>query len=305
MLPLSSIQVDAQRVLRRLTIAVLALIVGSGLLHAETPVPPPKEVAEPVSPRDQLQKTAEELAEQRKQLATELDATKHSLPKEIANQPPRPKLLDLFQSELNARQTRGSKQLEDLRTQLRDLEKAITRQQEGSARQSQAKTAKTTKRAETGKSNGEAKSTQPAAGGAAGPQNSTAQEATPVVTEPVDRLGLANNLYATGNYKLALATYQKIPLAEATADDRVWIEYQLGCCNRNLGDVAEAEKHYRVVASRAQPEFLTEYARWWLDSLGQRKQIEKALTEVHPALEALEKQINESKDESKVESTGK
>ncbi|MEX2288666.1 MAG: hypothetical protein WD648_16345 [Planctomycetaceae bacterium] len=130
------------------------------------------------------------------------------------------------------------------------------------------------------------------------PEAKLEPQTTSIVTEPVDRMGLANNLYATGNYKLALETYRSIPLAEINTDERVWIEYQLACCHRNLGDLSEAEKHYRVVASRAQPEYLSENARWWLHTLQKRKELEQSLEQFHSALDAMEKQINVSKTES-------
>lgn len=127
------------------------------------------------------------------------------------------------------------------------------------------------------------------------PEKTTPRKPIPatVTTQPVDRLGLANNLFGTGDYELAFETYGKIKPAELQPRDKVWVEYQIACCHRKLGNIAEAEKQYRIVAAQPQANFLSQSARWWLDALKNRKQLKAGLQQLHQTLESIEKQLNE------------
>ena len=72
-------------------------------------------------------------------------------------------------------------------------------------------------------------------------------DAIPILNEPVDRLALADNLFATREMRLALELYESIDANQLDPDDRLWIWHQIGCCQRMLGDQAEAEKYFRMV----------------------------------------------------------
>lgn len=122
------------------------------------------------------------------------------------------------------------------------------------------------------------------------------EEATPVSTEPqllmtspINRLRLADNLFGAGDTKTALQAYSAIDLNELSEVDQAWVQFQLASCHRRLGEIPEAEKHYRIVASYQSAGTIADAARWWLDRLEAKKELRVALSRLTTIVDTLQK----------------
>lgn len=100
-----------------------------------------------------------------------------------------------------------------------------------------------------------------------------------VVHGPIDRLGLANNLYAVGEYQLAMKMYEQTEMTELTAQQQIWTEYQMANCLRRMGRNAEASNRYRRISEQPEAGWLSEQSRWWVDVLEQIRQLQSSLEE--------------------------
>jgi hypothetical protein len=100
-----------------------------------------------------------------------------------------------------------------------------------------------------------------------------------VVHGPIDRLGLANNLYAVGEYQLAMKMYEQTEMADLTAQQQIWTDYQMANCLRRMGRNAEASNRYRRIAEQPEAGWLSEQSRWWVDVLEQIRQLQSSLAE--------------------------
>ncbi len=100
-----------------------------------------------------------------------------------------------------------------------------------------------------------------------------------VVEGPIDRLGLANNLFAVGEYPLALEMYQQTEGTTLTSHQHFWVKYQAANCLRRLGKPAEASNLYRKLADQPEAGWLSTQARWWVETLEQIRILEKTLAE--------------------------
>jgi len=89
---------------------------------------------------------------------------------------------------------------------------------------------------------------------------------TITVTEnAINRLALANNLYAAGEIKIALKIYSQLRL-ESDAKDQAWVIYQIGHCHRRLGNKPESDQAFRFVAALPNGGRWSQYASWWLNN---------------------------------------
>lgn len=100
-----------------------------------------------------------------------------------------------------------------------------------------------------------------------------------VVHGTIDRLGLANNLYAVGEYELALDMYEKIDMTELTAQQQIWSDYQMANCLRRMGRNGDASNRYRRIAEQPEAGWLSDQSRWWVDVLEQIRQLQNSLEE--------------------------
>jgi tetratricopeptide (TPR) repeat protein len=100
-----------------------------------------------------------------------------------------------------------------------------------------------------------------------------------VVDGPIDRLGLANNLFAVGKYPLALEIYQQASAEILPAHQTYWVEYQTANCIRRLGKPAEASQRYRKLANQPEAGWLSEQAQWWIDTLEKIRVLESTLAD--------------------------
>lgn len=111
-----------------------------------------------------------------------------------------------------------------------------------------------------------------------------------IVDGPVDRLALADSLYAGGQIDLALQTYGQVDGEQLTAEDRLWIDFQIASCHRRLGNDPEAEQRYRRLAGTQDGGVYASQSRWWLDAMTARRALESDLQRVTESLKSLEQQ---------------
>lgn len=95
----------------------------------------------------------------------------------------------------------------------------------------------------------------------------------------VDRLRLADSLFGSEKFELARDIYLKLHELPSHANDRVWIEYQVASCHRNLADTSNAQKFYRYVVG-SQDDTLAGYARWWLQAMQEKQDADRALNQI-------------------------
>lgn len=98
--------------------------------------------------------------------------------------------------------------------------------------------------------------------------------------DAVDRLRLADALFGSGDFKLARDIYLQLRESPQHAADHRWIEFQIASCYRNLGEYQNAEKFYRMVVGSKAETILADYARWWLDAIQNKKDVEKTLGQI-------------------------
>jgi hypothetical protein len=108
----------------------------------------------------------------------------------------------------------------------------------------------------------------------------------------INRLALGDSLFGTGQTELALQAYDSVEVTKVSAGDRYWIEYQIANCHRRLGNIPEAQKRYRKLAGLVDAGWCAGHARWWLDALDTRAELQKSLATVKTSLKSMEEQLN-------------
>lgn len=98
-------------------------------------------------------------------------------------------------------------------------------------------------------------------------EDNTSLNSKRILSEPPDRLALADSLFVSGNNELALELYQGLSKSDADW----WIRYQMANCLRRLGRWDEAKKLLREIADAGVDEPWVENAKWLID-IGNRKQ---------------------------------
>ena len=109
---------------------------------------------------------------------------------------------------------------------------------------------------------------------------------------PIDRLGLADNLFALGEFGLALQTYQQIDQSALEREDTQWVQYQVAGCLRHLGKPSEAADQYRKLAADRTAGRLAVLARWWLDRMTDRAILEADLQKFQQQIDYLKGTLN-------------
>ncbi|MFN9720061.1 MAG: hypothetical protein ACK58L_15290 [Planctomycetota bacterium] len=97
------------------------------------------------------------------------------------------------------------------------------------------------------------------------------------IGDSIDRVGLANNLYALGEYPAAHDAYRSVEPEQLTPEQQFWVEYQIANCLRRLGESAAASNQFRKLAAQPEAGWVSEQAAWWVDILEQIRQAEKDL----------------------------
>ncbi|HEX5271926.1 MAG TPA: tetratricopeptide repeat protein [Gemmataceae bacterium] len=104
----------------------------------------------------------------------------------------------------------------------------------------------------------------------------------------IDPVAVAQNLFRAGDYEAALDAYRKVPLRGVTGEERAPTLYMIATCLRKLGKPDEAAKVYRDVAAIKDDPFVADCARWQLDNLTWRKEVEGQIAQLRQRRKALE-----------------
>jgi TolA-binding protein len=107
-------------------------------------------------------------------------------------------------------------------------------------------------------------------------------------TSVIDPVALAQNLFQAGEYAAALEAYRRVPLEGKRAEERMPVRYMIATCLRKLGKTEEAAAVYREVAGSKGDEFTAECARWQLNNLTWKRDIETQLAQLRQRRKALE-----------------
>lgn len=108
-----------------------------------------------------------------------------------------------------------------------------------------------------------------------------------IIDGPVDRIGLADNLYAMGELQIALEMYQQVDLKQLAESEWYWVKYQIASCYRRLGKISDAQDQYRRLAGQKNAGWLATTARWWLDQMDARAALQKKVEEQEQIITAL------------------
>lgn len=243
----------------------------------------------------QLKAETEELARERRELIEQFEATRDTLPEEADADSNGPPIFELIQREINEAERLQTQRIMQLRSNIHKLESLLRRAATPPEKPNATVVPPQVAPPLTG--NAAAASTAPARASDGDPlpkDSANADQPFPVTNEPVDRLGLADSLFGSGEFQLAMQIYEKIKADRADPQDEAWLEYQIACCRRRLGDMSDAEKRYRTVVGLAKDSLLGEKARWWLDVIGKRRELEQRLAQLETALEAMEPATDEA-----------
>ena len=101
----------------------------------------------------------------------------------------------------------------------------------------------------------------------------------------IDQVAVAQNYFRAGDYEAALDAYRKVPTRGALAEERAPVMYMIATCLRKLGKRDEAAKVYREVAAIKEDAFVADCARWQLENLAWRKDIDAQLRERRKGLQ--------------------
>jgi len=89
----------------------------------------------------------------------------------------------------------------------------------------------------------------------------------PIIPGTIDRIGLADNLFALEENLIALEMYSQVDLTVLPASDKTWVEYQMASCLRRLDRIPEAQERYRRLVAQKDDEWIAELSKWWLNRL--------------------------------------
>ncbi|MEQ9411440.1 MAG: hypothetical protein RIK87_27240 [Fuerstiella sp.] len=118
-----------------------------------------------------------------------------------------------------------------------------------------------------------------------------------LVNEPVDRVGLADNLYALDELQIALEMYEQVDRKALPASEQYWVAYQTASCLRRLGRIPEAQERYRRLAGQTNAGWLARMSRWWLDQIDARVELETGIARQQKIVNALTEVLNASATE--------
>ena len=91
---------------------------------------------------------------------------------------------------------------------------------------------------------------------------------------PVDKLRLANNVFAVGDMQLAGEYYREILKDNPKGWQERWAKFQLAACHRRVGSYKEALNLLKDLAQSRSNEFPIPEARWWIKEIENREVIE-------------------------------
>jgi hypothetical protein len=124
------------------------------------------------------------------------------------------------------------------------------------------------------------------------PADQSASSPTSLPLEgPIDRLGLANSLFATGQIAAAARIYSELEAAPLTPDERAWIHFQLAACDRRLGRLSAAQQRYRDLITAGRPDWMMPLARWWLKAIDDRERLVANAAKLKSLIQQLELEV--------------
>lgn len=107
-----------------------------------------------------------------------------------------------------------------------------------------------------------------------------------ILSQPIDSLQLAYNLYLTGHPQATLSALGQIPVDELSTADRSWLEMLTALSNRKLQNTDAAISALRKIANYDLDDYQS-HASWWLQHTEQRQTLETRLTEVSLQIDTL------------------
>lgn len=125
------------------------------------------------------------------------------------------------------------------------------------------------------------------------PSDASMLDQIKIMSGPIDRLSLANNLFASGNIDLALEVYKHIDPRSLSSLDKSWLAYQIAGCHRLLGSRDKAERGYRVVTRESSNSVLGTQAKWWLENLDRESKLRSRKERIQQSLVALRERFDE------------
>ena len=112
----------------------------------------------------------------------------------------------------------------------------------------------------------------------------------PIVTGEIDRLGLADSLFAAGDMRRALGVYAQLANTDLSVSQQRWVAYQHACCLRKMGQLSEAERRYRLIVTEHPTHWLSDVCRWWLVHLDDQRRLTANSDKLRQILAALEQE---------------
>jgi len=110
--------------------------------------------------------------------------------------------------------------------------------------------------------------------------------------QAIDRQRMGNNLYAIGAYELALKNYEMMLQQPLNPLEMQWVQFQVANCQRQLGEIAQAQKAYRRVAGETSEEWLGQMSRWWLKELDDRQELQRRVADLDQIIKTLDQELN-------------
>jgi hypothetical protein len=102
----------------------------------------------------------------------------------------------------------------------------------------------------------------------------------PTPVRPAEALQSAQAQFRAGQFDPALSALRRIDPAGLSKEDRVLVRYLTAGCLRGLGRLDEASAVYREVAASRDDETLAESARWQLEAIEGRQNMQRQLDEL-------------------------
>jgi len=119
-----------------------------------------------------------------------------------------------------------------------------------------------------------------------------------IVDGPIDRLALATSLYATSRFLECREILEAVDQQTLSIEQAEWWTYLLGCCQRRLKQISEAESHYRTLAAEGHSSLLSESSRWWLDHLSDQAQMQLEIDSIHENVQAWKEVVDDIANEN-------
>lgn len=125
-----------------------------------------------------------------------------------------------------------------------------------------------------------------------------AMNAKAIVDGPVNRIGLADNLYALGEFAIALEMYDQVVTKKQPASEVYWVMFQKASCHRRLQHREKAKEIYRRLAGQKAAGWLAKTSRWWLDQMDSRAALETVIEQQTKSVQLLKDSVLSENDET-------